>query len=135
MQSNQNISPRRLQKYTRGASQSPDQPISVSSVAHELAKKELSPRRLQKYLSKTLPPKDLSIKLCDLEAIARLGDLQLGEFVAYLLQESRSSLGSRTQSMIQDSLQSFHEGHRRALAATLFSGKNQKSLKISLKLL
>ena len=100
--------------------------ISVSAVARELSERINMPiRRLEKYLTKELGPKEVSITLNDLEIFADLKGLRLSHFIAYLLEEETAAQDlTGWRKGVVDFFQSLHEGHRRALGATLLSGKN-----------
>lgn len=100
---------------------------SVIRIAEELSKKTgLSERRLQKYLAKDLNPKELSITLPDLSAIANLKNLSLSNFIAYLAEEKPLFSQSDKSSDKKDFsfLTHLHEGQRRLLNGTIFSDKN-----------
>jgi len=100
--------------------------LSVSAVARELSGRiTMSTRRLEKYLTKELGPKEVSITLSDLELFAGLKECSLSRFIAYLLEEEPGvQYLEGSQKEVVDFFQSLHEGHRRALCATLLSGKN-----------
>jgi hypothetical protein len=106
--------------------------LPISSIARELSRKvDIPARRLQRYLAKELGPKEVSITLTDLELIAGMKNIPLSHFIAYLLEEEVPADHSGWRKGVIDFVQSLHEGHRRALGATVFSGKNQqKSEKI-----
>lgn len=113
--------------YNRAASKGSEDTAAVSAMGQELAKKvDLNPRRLQKYLTKSLPPKDLSITLEDLQQFANLQGVKLSVFLAYILEERIQAEFSPSHQRLLESFGKLHEGHRRSLAASLFSGKDQK---------
>lgn len=111
----------------RTASKGSGDTAAVSAMARELSGKiDLNPRRLQKYLAKSLPPKDLSITLTDLQKFAHLKGDTLSNFLAYLLEEKIRPEVSPSHQRLLESFGKLHEGHRRSLAASLFSGTDQK---------
>ena len=103
----------------------------VSAMSQELSKKfALSPRRLQKYLTKSIQPKELSITLNDLFEFSKIKGGRLGDFVSYLLEEDVQSEMNVSQKKLIDAYGKLHEGHRRKLAAGIFSGKEQKKTEL-----
>ena len=113
--------------FQRSIANHAQEKVPVSMIARELAKQIKMPaRRLQKYLAKDLSPKDLSITLTDLELIADLKKIPLSQFLGYLLQEKTPNDLEGWRKNTLEFFESLHEGHRRALSATLFSGKNQQ---------
>lgn len=114
--------------FQRTVAKSSESSLSISAVAGELAQQvSMSKRRLEKYLTKELGPKEVSITLTDLELFAGMKGVSLSGFIAYLLEEESSGedLVGWKKSVV-DFFQSLHEGHRRALAATMLSGKDAK---------
>ena len=112
--------------YRRALAKGQEMP-SVLSMSAELAKKTgMTARRLQKYLAERSQVKELSISLEDLEIFAQLAEQSTSTFIAYLLEESLSQ--PRAHDSDPKALQfidALHEGHRRRLNSTLFSGKDQ----------
>jgi hypothetical protein len=97
----------------------------VLAIARELSRRiDMPPRRLQKYLARELGPKEIAITLNDLALIAGLKNLPLSEFLAYLLDEKAPPELTGWKKNAISFVQSLHEGHRRALDATLFSEKD-----------
>lgn len=103
------------------------------------AKCGIGSRRLQKYLSDIDNEKQLSINLNDLDAFAKLANMQPGQFLSYLLEEEegRHNLAPWKLCLI-DFFGQIHHSLRRELNCTVFSGdkleKREKLLDLLLTL-
>lgn len=100
--------------------------MPITKIAEELSQiTGLSQRRLLRLLSLEERPKEVSVRIEDLGIIAQLAQCSPADFLSYLLEERPSNL-SLNQKQSLDFLQSLHEGHRRSLNLTVFSGSDLK---------
>ena len=99
---------------------------SIAKIAKSLDKKcPIGQRRLQKYLSEIDNEKELSINLSDLDAFAKLVNMQPGQFLSYLLEEEGldPQLSPWKNNLIEF-FSNIHHSLRRELNCTVFSGED-----------
>lgn len=112
--------------YQRAIAKNSKDLPSLSAMANELSKIiPMTARRLQKYLNKNLPPKEIAISLEDIGALSHLKKTSPSQFLSYLMEE-KSGYQKKDDDMLTRFFDSLHEGQRRSLKATIFSGKNEE---------
>jgi len=100
--------------------------MPITKIAEELSQLTgISPRRLLRLLSLEERPKEVSVRIEDVAIIAELAQCSPADFLSYLLEERPSNL-SLSQKQSLDFLGQLHEGHRRSLNLTVFSGRDLK---------